>query len=740
MAFGDFISSATNAVNAVSKTLSSFGPASALSSVTNAVSGITSAIGSLSNSTAPAAKLPLKNELFNYASYDYVLGIGVLSANDVNFPDSTYMANKSIPLLCKSANSDSTNRIQTAYGKFDFFIDDLVIESNIGGEKGKNTNATGIRFQITEPYSMGMFMLATQSAGYLVDWPNWRETPFLLTIDFRGNKETGQMDNISGTSRKIPFFFTQIGIRVTGAGSVYTCEAMPYNQTALTDRYSKLKSDVSAKGTTVIELLQTGDKSLQVVVNDRFKQLVKDKVIAVADEILILFPQDIASGSGAASADAEKSTGATTTPAAITSPDIFKKLGVARGTGTINKTLLQPSGASNSLGSASMAFSPGRKGDHPTGNDNEIYDPVLKVNVRANNTINTSISDFKFRQDTDIVNAINQVLLASDFPRTTFEPSNLSPEGYRGWWRIDVQTYALGSNANMGTTGEKPKLIVYRVVEYGVHASELMPPNTPAPGFDELKKQAVKVYDYLYTGKNVDIIKFEIEFNNSFSATLSADNYKRSQDVKTSDQTGTTAEPTSVVNPITGGSDPDRISMPTTAKYDGIGTKTEKLGGGGPETTITRAARLFHDAINSGVDMMGLNMEIIGDPYYIAQSGQGNYTSGNTANSNLNADGTVDYQRGQVDIVVNFRTPTDVNQTTGLYDFGSGNASAPVVQFSGLYVVTNVTSEFKGGIFKQTLHGYRRPQQESKKETSPDKTFNNTSTIDASDPTAYGDG
>jgi hypothetical protein len=740
MAFGDFLSSATNAVSVVSKTLSSYGPASALSSVTSAVSGVVNAATDLIKSAAPIVKLPLKNALFDYASYDYVLGIGVLSVNDVNFPDSTYMANKSVPLLCKSANSDPNNRIQTAYGKFDFFIDDLEIESNINGEAGKNTNATGIRFQITEPYSMGMFMLAAQSAAYQVDWPNWREAPFLLTIDFRGNKEPGQMDNISGTSRKIPFFFTKIGMRVTGSGSVYTCEAMPYNQTALTDKFAKLKSDVAAKGTTVIEMLQTGDKSLQVVVNQRFKQLVDDKVIAVADEILILFPKDIASSTGTPSPDTEDDAGATTTPTAVSSPDLFTKLGVARGSGKINKTLLQPSGGSNSLGSASMAFSPGRKGDHPTGNDSDIYDPVLKVNVRANNKIDPTISDFKFRQDTDIVNAINQVLLASDFPRTTFEPSNLSPEGYRGWWRIDVQTYAIGSNENMATTGEKPKLIVYRVVEYDVHASELMPPNTPAPGFDELKKQAVKVYDYLYTGKNVDILKFEIEFNNSFSATLAADNYKRTQDVKTSDQTGTTADQTASVTPLTGGTPPDRTSMPTTAKHDSTNTNTEKLGGGGSETSITRAARLFHDAINTGMDMMQLNMEIIGDPYYIAQSGQGNYTSKPTAHSNLNADGTVSYQKGQVDIIVNFRTPTDINQKTGLYDFGVGTATAPVIQFSGLYVVVQVTSEFKGGIFKQTLHGYRRPQQESTKTATPTSTFNNTSVIDASDPTGYGDG
>lgn len=450
MDFGSIVNSATNAVSVVSNTLSSSGPASALSSISSAVSGVLSALSPIFKDM-PGVKLPLKNPLFAYASYDYVLGIGVLTDNDVNFPDSSYMANKRIPLICKSANSDSNNRIQTPYGKFDFFIDNLVIESLLGHEKNNNTNATGIRFQITEPYSMGMFMISVQTAAYQAGWPNWREAPFLLTIDFRGNKETGQMDNISGTARKMPFKFTQIGMRVTGSGSIYTCEAVPYNQTALTSKHANLRSDVSVKGTTVIEMLQTGEKSLQVVMNQRLTQLKTDGTVAVPDEILILFPFDTTSAatSVATPDNKEVPSSATAAPKETVSKELFEKLGVVRSSGTINKTLIQPEGKCNSLGSASMGFDLGRKGDAPVGKDNQVYDPKLKVNVRANNAVDVTTSDFKFRQDTDVVNAINQVLLASNFPNKTFEPSNLTKEGYRGWWRIDVQTFVISSNENL---------------------------------------------------------------------------------------------------------------------------------------------------------------------------------------------------------------------------------------------------------------------------------------------------
>ena len=140
---------------------------------------------------------------------------------------------------------------------------------------------------------------------------------------------------------------------------------------------------------------------------------------------------------------------------------------------------------------------------------------------------------------------------------------------------------------------------------------------------------------------------------------------------------------------------------------------TDKLGGGGVETKDTRAARAFHDSLTHGADMTDLNLEILGDPYWIAQSGMGNYTSQPTKYYNLNLDGSVSYQNGEVDVMVNFRTPIDINQTTGLYDFGPKSQTAPVMQFSGLYRVTNVVSTFKGGEFIQTLTGNRRPLFES---------------------------
>jgi hypothetical protein len=284
-------------------------------------------------------------------------------------------------------------------------------------------------------------------------------------------------------------------------------------------------------------------------------------------------------------------------------------------------------------------------------------------------------------------------------------------------------------------TGTCPKLIVYRVVPYNVHSSRLMPPNTKAPGFDNLQNQIVKEYNYIYTGKNVDVLSFEIKIENGFTYEMAADGAARTQDAVTSAQTGGADAPDTKIKPMPDGSLPSSNIgvMPTILKWVSTKLSTDGKGGGGQEGQAQRAAKLFNDALNSEVDMFNLSMEILGDPYWIAASGTGNYTAAETQYSNLNADGQVNYENGEVDIVVNFRTPIDINQTTGLYNMT--NTAGLIKPFSGFYCVNYVTSKFSKGKFTQTLEGFRRPQQENPVEATAAQTFATSRT----DPTPPSD-
>jgi hypothetical protein len=379
-----------------------------------------------------------------------------------------------------------------------------------------------------------------------------------------------------------------------------------------------------------------------------------------------------------------------------------------------NETLVQAKADCNMIGKSKMGFDETRKGDAPSGKDNKVYDKDLKINVRGNNTVDPTTSDLKFKQNSDIINAINQTIMASEYAKDAMKKSNVDDKGFRDWWRIDTQVYNITSQANYQTTGTKPRVIVYRVVPYKSHSGKIVAPNSKPPGYEAIKVEVVKEYNYIYTGKNVDIINFDITCAMGFAAEMAAGPETETQDNKTKAQQGSAQENGVTVQPASQGQAPSKKpgSLPTKSRYSTTDRKTDRKGGGGVETQEMRSAKQFHDAMTSGADMVTLEMQIIGDPYYIAQSGTGNYTAKPSQYMNLNSDNTVNYQNGEVDILINFRTPVDINQATGLYNFGKSSDSAPVLCWSGLYQLLTVTSNFENGQFKQTLRGNRRPLQD----------------------------
>ena len=132
--------------------------------------------------------------------------------------------------------------------------------------------------------------------------------------------------------------------------------------------------------------------------------------------------------------------------------------------------------------------------------------------------------------------------------------------------------------------------------------------------------------------------------------------------------------------------------------------------------------------------MVVLELEIWGDPFWIVNSGMGNYTSKSVEGiKDLCQDGSVNWQTSEVHTWVYFRSPIDINPITGMYDFKSGNhtqdltlssKAAPTIGFTGLYCVNRVTSSFRQGQFRQTLKGYRVPQQENPKVATAAQTQN----------------
>lgn len=688
---------------------------------------------------------PFPNALHNYATYNYIWTLSVLSPQDLNFPDESYRKGKLGPIILKSGSGNPQDRISTVYksvsnpeGKFDYFVDDVRINGTMGMDRVTgNTNATGISFKITEPYSMGLFFQSLQIAALEAGYYNWLDVPLLLRLEFFGHVDAQRQNvQIPGTTKFFPLKIRDIKMRVSGQGSVYDCEAIPWNEKAHNTTYSQVKTDITINGKTVQEMIQTGEKSLQKVINDVYLEKVKRKDVDVPDQILILFPTDLkTSDAEGTSNDSSSAPGATINPAekSAANQNVLNRLGVVRGTDGFN--LVQKDNI-NPIGASSMGFNEFRKGESPFGKDNAAYDEKTGTFKRGNVTVSKTISEAKFAQGTDIPNVINQVILASDYGRQALDPDKITEDGFVNWWRIDTQMYIMDSDANIEKTGRKPNLVVYRVIPHRVHHSKFMAPNQAAKGTEKIKLEAIKEYNYLYTGKNLDILDFAIEFNAAFYTATNADSGKNNIDVQRTAETGNLASGDGAVDentrsttftrdPVTGivsdstgvgGGAATKIGLntvPTSSYADKIKTSSGNKGGPRSDDPATIAARQFHDALTAMGDMVELQMKIIGDPFYLGDSGMGNYSAQATNLKGINGDGSINNQDGEVYVVVNFRNPIDINPITGRYDFPGGSL---VPQFSGLYRVSIVENSFTKGQFTQSLTLTRMPGQDIKDE------------------------
>jgi hypothetical protein len=615
---------------------------------------------------------PFPNVLNDYQLFNYIFTLSVLSNEQINSNSYRNQPLNSSAIILRSASGFPDNRVSTAYttadnpeGKFDFFMDDVRISSVIGFNKSSgNTNAIGISFRVTEPYSMGLFFQSLQIAARNNGNKNYLDVPLLLTIEFLGHKSPDeQRIKVPNTTKYIPMRIRSLDMSVNTAGAVYNVEAYPWSEKAFSTIHAELKTDAALSGKTVGELLIDNVKSLRNLLNERaIKEYERrSDLTEPPDLISIDFPET-----------SDQETG------------------------------------NNAIYHSKMGFTNTRTGTQPFTRENSAYDAASGTFKRGKVTIDPETTEFKFSQGLDVVSVINQVVLMSEYGQQALK--NVDSDGMVKWWRIEPRVYQNSQNPN--STGSHSKYVVYRVIPYKVHSSKLSAPGTTLKGKENLRRQALKHYNYIYTGKNIDILDFDIEFKAGFYTSLNADSGLNSGDTRIGAQQSNSVTTDSGVAtaPIQAEKNVDTIT-PDIAVNDKIKTGLAHRGGGGLEDYKTLAARQFHDAVTSGVDMIQLEIKILGDPYYISDSGMGNYSAKCTKLSNMNSDGCMDYQSGEVDILIDFRVPIDNSMATGKYDFPKGTKL--LESFSGLYQVLRVESNFAKGMFTQTLKLVRRKNQES---------------------------
>lgn len=673
------------------------------------------------NNGGQESQLPTKNVLDLYSNTTPIFTLSILTKDEINNPEVTYKTGSLRNIIIHSGGRSSDNGVETQNGRIEYMIDDVTIDALVSyNKKSTSTNAFSIEFNVLEMYSMGFFLQSLQIAAHNAGYETYiRDAAFLLTIDFMGYDSNDVPTKIENCTRHIPIRIYSAEMTTTAGGSNYQVKAVVWNELALQNSVALFDNDIAISGGTVAEILQTGENSLQYILNSYMAdQARNDPSKPSPDEIAIIFPDFTAPSP----TENSRSNMATVDPASLAKQSPQVKLSLTRGS---TQTLIQDSATLNSIGKASMGFTHNHGGSMVPGKENQVVDPETGVINRAKIKLDASKRQLTFARSTSIIEAITQVIIESDIGRKCLD--NVDSNGMRDWFRIETQVFIGSPNdGNVNTLGGLPKLYVYKIVPYKVSASRFAANNQTSSDMRFLRSNAAKEYNYIYTGKNTDILDFQIKFNNAFYTSILP-----------SHQDGTPA-----LNQTQNGMGGTLVSAPfntatgtqPTSLMESADIKIKESDGfsGSNDDYKVAVARKFYEAlVNSPVDLITASLVILGDPYYLVDSGIGNWSDSNTGSFNTTASQAMDYQSGEVDILINFRTPIDISSEKGYYSFDK--TTGIVEGFSGLYQVITVSNRFDKGKFTQELNLVRRPKQTEggnlpSYETSP--TNNVSSSID----------
>jgi hypothetical protein len=692
----------------------------------------------------------LANPLHKYATHNYVWSLSAMYPGELNDPRS-YRNNNSDGKIIIASSGGVGNRktiITAAENKVgsnvEFHIDNVRISSNpTPNKQSPVSNNTIIDFTITEPYSLGLFIQSLSQAALRAGFKNYVTAPYLLTLKFKGFKDDGTP--LSVIKKSFVIKINTVSFTADTGGSTYEISSNPFNHTAFGSVAQSVKENISLKGSTVAELLSLGESSLERLLNSREESLVNENKRIVADQYRIRFPLDIATEVG--SPNAGGFSGGTvgnilntvqnglnkvdTALAAVnTLSNSVSNLGSVVSNFSNNSNVKQlgsvissisgaidindssgSAGEQNEIGAAKLIDDFTEFGTEPFQTEIGTWDPEKQIFTRGSMTLSGTDKTYTFHAGTMIEDVIQQIALISKFGQG-LQASTVDKAGMFRYFRIHakVEIISLDEIDNIG----RPALrYIYEVYPYFIHQSVVSLPDDKIDA-SVLVDDAVKAYNYMYTGLNRDILDFEIDLNNvALRLSTLVDDGQRNPSALSSVGSTVVAKTNTVLTRRIATGSSGNLSADAIAKAalepnafqsftDDASQVVAELrnifgifGGAGIDNNRTRVAQLFKKAIEDKVTLATLNLTILGDPYFLSDSDMGNYVSP-ALNPFITQNLDADFARSQVYVLVKFNSAVDYKQNTLAPD--------PADMFTGIYEVNIIESIFENGTFKQVLN------------------------------------
>ena len=648
--------------------------------------------------TKPGPECP-DNILHNYANYTYK--ISLLAWNSIQDYNEDIQNGKwplkenNKKVLFASGGIEGEERHQEF--DVDFYISSFTTQSIMGmSGESRATNVFECNMEVVEPIGATLleriYTLVTRDGR-----ENWAEFPLLIKIQFIGYDDAGKPEYIKPAMRMIPVRLINMGFDIAGDGSNYSLQFIA-STTIKKDHPRNIKMESQELwGKTVKdfcdqfaekynEAQKARTKSSVSALNEfevqSYDEITAPKVQDVNDEIVFDIDDRIADAKLTVEHPVVDDT-----PLKMNAGGSLDRLAArrkldAKGKAALAKTIVPVDQSKDTK----ISIEAGTK---------QIA--VIEKVITFSQYITDQIKDIKTLEAGTSKTKLNSKELLNN------------PDEGLLWWKICYIPTLKDWDDLRGQYGTKTiiQITPYRVAD---------PVSTG--GKCEIGEgviaPAMRNYQYIYTGHNIDVKDFQISFNNAFIQSMLGQGTDNSKKAKIDASKNVDA-----------GANKSEMSSAPTASGDQIETSYNTGANltGKQKTAGTILENLYRKL---GSDMMQCSITIIGDPVYIQQDGilnLGRNTKTGTIDNTLSLDpenGAALCDHQDAHIFLSYKTPTDYNEETGLMDFNAGDPRHRSSTLSGYYRVWEVVNTFQNGEYSQSLNLTRVYNQWREHKHNPD--------------------
>ncbi len=620
----------------------------------------------------------------------------------------------------------------------DFFIDNLQLTTVVGlNAKTKASNAIDISFNIVEPYGLSLLDRLLSACETSDDkHPNYMSQPYLLQVDLLANPTDEQLTRNNQTNnlidrKRIAIKIQEMKIKPTGSGTTYAIRAIPYNHTAFNMTVAAVPVPFNIEAGTVGEFFGGAEDIAklfdEVKVNE---ERVESELKKYIDEVwstggIPPTATEVENRRRALRSAIEFKSKSFTAAYNVYMESISKDLQLT----TLPPTKIAFNVAKDIVDSPIVD-------ELAQNSDSRLFDPAAGVGQQDSQLRTTQ--SFSINRGTSIIDVIDQVMGKSDYIKNQLTTQgklndvdqskaeyangnervndSQKPKDLK-WYKI-VPTVAL--NDFDFTRNNYSKTILYNILPYT--ATNAYHPNFPKGTAQSVADSVVRTYDYLYTGKNQDIIKLDIDFDNTYYTQIST---YRNQVARSGQNSSNDQNDIPLTEQATSGNVQIQ-NPPVSVEY--VGSLADS---NGMNTATNPKEKIIADLKKSIYttqrgDALNIKLQIIGDPGFIKQDDV-YYNPGSVKEYSeftklvgsrgsqtvpLNpTTGQVYFDMQQIFVRLNFKNAVDINDSVGIVNKQDllSNGRSTDGTFSGIYKVMTVHSEFIRGQFTQTLDLVRMP-------------------------------